>query len=48
MLWGKNGAQIDRLFTEPAELLLLRHCHQIKPSVVGVMDFRAHDAPAAT
>lgn len=41
---GKNGDQIDRLFTEPAELLILQHCHQIKPSVVGMMDAYAHDA----
>jgi hypothetical protein len=41
---GKNGDQIDRLFTEPAELLVLQHCHQIKPSVVGMMDTYAHDA----
>ncbi|MER5338716.1 hypothetical protein [Micromonospora sp. NPDC002717] len=40
---GKNGDQIDRLFTEPAELLVLQHCHQIKPSVVGMMDAYAHD-----
>ena len=47
---GKNGDQIDRLFTEPAELLVLQHCHQIKPSVVGMMDSYAHDArrPAPT
>lgn len=41
---GKNGDQIDRLFTEPAELLVLQHCHQIKPSVVGMMDSYAYDA----
>ena len=41
---GKNGDQIDRLFTEPAELLVLQHCHQIKPSLVGMMDSYAHDA----
>lgn len=41
---GKNGDQIDRLFTEPAELLVLQHCHQIKPSVVGMMDAYSHDA----
>lgn len=40
---GKNGDQIDRLFTEPAELLVLQHCHQIRPSVVGMMDCYAHD-----
>ena len=41
---GKNGDQIDRLFTEPAELLVLQHCHQIMPSVVSMMAAYAHDA----
>jgi hypothetical protein len=41
---GRNGDQIDRLFTEPADLLVLQHCHQIKPAVVGMMDAYAHDA----
>jgi|GEM_PF-6968688 len=41
---GKNGDQIDRLFSEPAELFVLQHCHQIKPSVVGMMDSYAHDS----
>lgn len=40
---GKNGDQIDRLFSEPAELFVLQHCHQIKSSVVGMMDAYAHD-----
>ena len=31
---GKNGDQIDRLFSEPAELLVLQHCHQITTAVV--------------
>lgn len=34
---GKNGDQIDRLFTEPADLLVLQHCHQITPAVRGAM-----------
>jgi hypothetical protein len=41
---GKNGDQIDRLFTEPAELLVLQHCHEIKSAVIGMMDAYAHDA----
>jgi hypothetical protein len=41
---GRNGDQIHRLFTEPAELLVLQHCHQIKTEVVGMMDSYAHDA----
>lgn len=34
---GKNGDQINRLFTEPAELLVLQHCHEITPAVIGMM-----------
>lgn len=34
---GKNGDQIDRLFTEPADLLVLQHCHEITSSVRGAM-----------
>jgi hypothetical protein len=38
---GKNGDQINRLFTEPAELLVIQHCHHIKTEVVGMMDSTA-------
>ena len=34
---GKNGDQIDRLFTEPAKLLILQHCHEITPPVRSMM-----------
>lgn len=34
---GKNGDQIDRLFTEPADLLVLQHCHSIDTAVRGTM-----------
>jgi hypothetical protein len=34
---GKNGDQIDRLFSEPAELLILQHCHEVTPPVRGAM-----------
>ena len=30
---GKNGDQIGRLFDEPADLLVLQHCHEVKPAV---------------
>jgi hypothetical protein len=36
-LLGKNGDQIDRLFTEPADLLVLQHCHEIIPPVRAAM-----------
>ncbi len=34
---GKNGDQIDRLFSEPADLLILQHCHFIKGPVRNAM-----------
>jgi hypothetical protein len=34
---GKNGDQIARLFEEPADLLILQHCHEITPQVRGMM-----------
>jgi hypothetical protein len=40
---GKPGDQIGRLFSEPAELLVLQHCHQVTTAVVDMMDTYAHD-----
>ena len=34
---GKNGDQIDRLFTEPAEVLILQHCHSVETAVRSTM-----------
>lgn len=34
---GKNGDQINRLYEEPADLLVLQHCHEITPPVRRVM-----------
>ena len=34
---GKNGDQIDRLFNEPADLLILQHCHEITQPVRAAM-----------
>ncbi|MDP3852596.1 hypothetical protein [Phenylobacterium sp.] len=34
---GKNGDQIDRLFSEPAEVMVLQHCHEITPPVRSMM-----------
>lgn len=34
---GKNGDQINRLFAEPAELLILQHCHEITAPVRDTM-----------
>jgi len=43
---GKNGDQIDRLFSEPADLLVLQHCHKISTAVRSTMRAfasRVHD-----
>ncbi|WP_261566798.1 hypothetical protein [Frankia gtarii] len=40
---GKPGDQINRLFSEPADLLVLQHCHEITPAVVNMMETYAHD-----
>jgi len=34
---GKNQDQIDRLFQEPADLLVLQHCHKVAPAVRSTM-----------
>jgi len=34
---GKKGDQIVRLFTEPASLFVLQHCHEITPPVRQTM-----------
>jgi hypothetical protein len=34
---GRNGDQVDRLFTEPADLLVIQHCHEVRASVRGMM-----------
>lgn len=34
---GKNGDQINRLYEEPADLLILQHCHDITPPVRKMM-----------
>lgn len=34
---GANGDQIDRLFSEPADLLILQHCHDIENPVRAAM-----------
>lgn len=40
---GRRGDQIPRLFDEPAELLVLQHCHKIMPTVVRQMEaFAVH------
>ncbi len=43
---GKNGDQIERLFSEPAELLVLQHCHKVSTAVrstIRAFASRIHD-----
>jgi hypothetical protein len=35
---GENGDQIDRLFSEPADLFVIQHCHEITPAVHRMME----------
>ena len=39
---GKNGDQIGRLFDEPADLLILQHCHEVRNGVRRQMRAYAH------
>lgn len=41
---GKNGDQIDRLYREPADVLVLQHCHEITTQVISMLDVYAWDA----
>lgn len=40
---GKNGDQLQRLSATPAEVLVLQHCHVIRPEVVGMLRSLASD-----
>ena len=40
---GKRGDQIDRLFGEPAELLVLQHHREIRSAVINMMEVYAND-----
>lgn len=40
---GINGDQIDRLFREPADVLVLQHCHHVRAEVHNMMDKYAAD-----
>ncbi len=35
---GRRGDQIDRLFSEPADLLVLQHCHYVRKEVYRMME----------
>ncbi|MBB5828598.1 hypothetical protein [Micromonospora carbonacea] len=39
---GKRGDQIDRLYSEPADLLVLQHYREIATAVVNMMSVYAH------
>ena len=40
---GKNGDQLQRLASTPAEVLVLQHCHEIRPEVVAMVRSLASD-----
>jgi hypothetical protein len=40
---GKNGDQLQRLATSPAEVLVVQHCHEIGPHVVSMLESLASD-----
>jgi hypothetical protein len=40
---GKNGDQLQRLASAPAEILVVQHCHQIRPEVVSMVESLASD-----
>jgi hypothetical protein len=40
---GKNGDQLQRLACSPAEVLVVQHCHEIRPEVVALLRNLASD-----
>jgi hypothetical protein len=40
---GKNGDQLQRLAGSPAEVLVIQHCHEIRPEVVALLRSLASD-----
>lgn len=45
---GKNGDQMERLFSEPADIFLVQHWRDIMPSVLRMMKVFAVDKAAST
>ena len=40
---GKNGDQLERLKTMPAQILVLQHCHDVRPEVFNYLQTVASD-----
>jgi hypothetical protein len=40
---GKNGDQLQRLASSPAEVLVVQHCHEIRPEVISMLQSLASD-----
>lgn len=40
---GKNGDQLERLASTPADVLVVQHCHSITPAVLGTLRAYARD-----
>jgi hypothetical protein len=45
---GKNGDQMERLFSEPADVFLIQHWREIRPSIERMMKVFAVDKAAST
>lgn len=45
---GKNGDQMERLFSEPADIFLVQHWREIMPSILRLMKVFAVDKAAST
>jgi hypothetical protein len=40
---GKNGDQLERLASSPADVLVVQHCHSVTPAVFGMLRAYARD-----
>ena len=40
---GRNGDQLQRMASSPAEVLVVQHCHEIRPEVVSMLESLASD-----
>ena len=34
---GQNGDQVTRLSRSPADILVVQHCHEIRPEVISLL-----------
>jgi hypothetical protein len=41
---GRNGDQLDRLFTEPCDLVVVQHCDLVRPQIYSMLEAYARSA----